>query len=68
MDYFEVVENPLKQTERNQLLDWWNRYACTNLVIIQMLITCRKIFPNAKTTNPTAADVRLETFKLLNSN
>ena len=26
-DYFEVVENPVKQAEHEKLLEWWNRYA-----------------------------------------
>ena len=25
VDYFEIVQNPIKQKEREQLLEWWNR-------------------------------------------
>jgi len=50
VDYFEAVENPLKRTERDQLLEWWNG----------------QIFPNAKSTNHATANARSETLKLLN--
>jgi hypothetical protein len=66
VDYFEVVENPVKRAEREKLLEWWNRYAHVQVQVIgQILIAYRQIFPNAKTAR-AAADARSETLKLLN--